>query len=63
MGSIDRHIFRTTLASFALVRVSLTGVIRIVQALRGIEPPAALTDAIGRRNARLSRLFGRPATT
>jgi lipopolysaccharide export LptBFGC system permease protein LptF len=25
MGSIDRYIFRTTLASFAVVLVSLTG--------------------------------------
>jgi lipopolysaccharide export LptBFGC system permease protein LptF len=37
MGSIDRHIFRTTLASFALVLVSLTGAIWIAQALRGID--------------------------
>jgi lipopolysaccharide export system permease protein len=37
MGSIDRDIFRTTLASFALVLVSLTGVIWITQALRGID--------------------------
>ena len=37
MGSIDRYIFRTTLASFALVLVSLTGVIWITQALRGID--------------------------
>src|SRR5262249_23188697 len=29
MGSIDKYIFRTTLASFALVLVSLTGVIWI----------------------------------
>src|ERR1700738_2476720 len=36
MGSIDRYIFRTTLASFALVLVSLTGGIWITQALRGI---------------------------
>src|SRR5215204_1762395 len=36
MGSIDKYIFRTTLASFALVLVSLTGVIWITQALRGI---------------------------
>ena len=34
MGSIDRYIFRTTLASFAVVLVSLTGVIWITQALR-----------------------------
>eukprot|EP01035_Chromulina_nebulosa_P032051 gene32051-42769_t len=32
-----RYIFRTTLASFALVLVSLTGVIWITQALRGID--------------------------
>jgi lipopolysaccharide export system permease protein len=37
MGSIDRYIFRTTLTSFALVLVSLTGVIWITQALRGID--------------------------
>jgi lipopolysaccharide export system permease protein len=37
MGSIDKYIFRTTLASFALVLVSLTGVIWITQALRGID--------------------------
>src|SRR6202045_2445259 len=36
MGSIDKYIFRTTLASFALVLVSLTGVIWITQALRGL---------------------------
>lgn len=37
MGSIDRYIFQTTLASFSLVLVSLTGVIWITQALRGID--------------------------
>jgi lipopolysaccharide export system permease protein len=37
MGSIDRYIFRTTLASFAVVLVSLTGVIWITQALRDID--------------------------
>ncbi len=37
MGSIDRYIFRTTLASFAVVLISLTGVIWITQALRGID--------------------------
>jgi lipopolysaccharide export system permease protein len=37
MGSIDRYIFRTTLVSFAMVLVSLTGVIWITQALRGID--------------------------
>jgi lipopolysaccharide export system permease protein len=37
MGSIDRYIFRTTLASFAMVLISLTGVIWITQALRGID--------------------------
>ncbi|MBR0870930.1 LPS export ABC transporter permease LptF [Bradyrhizobium tropiciagri] len=37
MGSIDRYIFKTTLSSFALVLVSLTGVIWITQALRGID--------------------------
>lgn len=86
MGSIDKYIFRTTLASFALVLVGLTGVIWIMQALRGIdlmtsqgqtiitflgvtslvipavsESPAALMEAINGSNARLLRLFGRPA--
>src|ERR1700738_1011405 len=37
MGSIDKYIFRTTLASFALVLVTLTGGIWITQALRGID--------------------------
>src|SRR5215475_8841961 len=37
MGSIDRYIFRTTLASFALVLVSLTGVIWITEGLRCID--------------------------
>src|ERR1700709_502943 len=37
MGSIDKYIFRTTLTSFALVLVSLTRVIWITQALRGID--------------------------
>jgi lipopolysaccharide export system permease protein len=37
MGSIDRYIFRTTLSSFVLVLVSLTGVIWITQALRDID--------------------------
>jgi lipopolysaccharide export system permease protein len=37
MGSIDRYIFRTTLTSFAMVLISLTGVIWITQALRGID--------------------------
>ncbi len=36
-GSIDKYIFKTTLSSFALVLVSLTGVIWITQALRGID--------------------------
>ncbi len=37
MGSIDKYIVRTTLAAFAVVLVSLTGVIWITQALRGID--------------------------
>lgn len=37
MSSIDRYIFRTTLAAFVLVLVSLTGVIWVTQALRGID--------------------------
>jgi lipopolysaccharide export system permease protein len=37
MGSIDSYIFRMTLTSFAVVLASLTGVIWITQALRGID--------------------------
>jgi lipopolysaccharide export system permease protein len=37
MGSIDKYIFRTTLTAFAMVLVSLTGVIWITQALRDID--------------------------
>jgi lipopolysaccharide export system permease protein len=37
MRSIDLYIFRTTFGAFALVLMSLTGVIWITQALRGID--------------------------
>jgi lipopolysaccharide export system permease protein len=37
MGSIDRYIVRTTLGAFVMVLASLTGVIWITQALRGID--------------------------
>ena len=37
MGAIDRYIFRTSMGAFVLVLVSLTGVIWITQALRGID--------------------------
>ena len=37
MGSIDGYIVRTTFGAFVLVLVSLTGVIWITQALRGID--------------------------
>lgn len=37
MGSIDRYIIRTTLGAFVMVLASLTGVIWITQALRGID--------------------------
>jgi len=37
MGSISRYIFRTTLASFLVVLVSLTAVIWVTQALRDID--------------------------
>lgn len=37
MSAIDRYIVRTTLMAFLLVLVSLTGVIWITQALRGID--------------------------
>jgi lipopolysaccharide export system permease protein len=37
MGSVDSYMFRMTLTSFAVVLASLTGVIWITQALRGID--------------------------
>jgi Lipopolysaccharide export system permease LptF/LptG len=37
MTAIDRYILRTTLTSFAIVVVTLTGVIWITQALRAID--------------------------
>ena len=37
MRSIDSYILRTTLAAFTLILVSLTGVIWVTQALRGID--------------------------
>lgn len=37
MGSLDGYVFRTTLMAFLLVLVSLTGVIWITQALRGVD--------------------------
>lgn len=37
MGSLDRYIFRQTMAAFILVLVTLTGVIWMTQALRGID--------------------------
>jgi hypothetical protein len=38
MGSIDKYIFRATLASWAPVPVSLRTVTWIAQAMRGIDP-------------------------
>src|SRR3569833_785197 len=46
MGSIDRYIFRTTLASFAVVLISLTGVIWITQALRDNEHKTSQNQTI-----------------
>jgi len=78
MGSIDKYIFRTTLASLALIPGSLAGVRRIARALGGVDPMTGqnwmiltLPDfdsrmipalAIGESNARLPRLLGWPVT-
>jgi lipopolysaccharide export system permease protein len=74
MGSIDKYIFRTTLASLARVAVNLAAPLRIARVLAGIDPATrhwmilALLGfdsrtipsfAIGRSNARLLRLSGR----
>ena len=37
MGRIDRYIFRTSFGAFALILISLTGVIWVTQALRDID--------------------------
>ena len=78
MGSIDKYIFRTTLASLALIPGSLAGVLRMARALGGVDPMTGrnwmiltLPDfdsrmipalAIGESNARLPRLLGWPVT-
>jgi lipopolysaccharide export system permease protein len=78
MGSIDRYIFRTTLASLALIPVCLAEALRITQALGGVDPMTGQSwmiptfrgidsrvipaFAIGKPNARLLRLLGRPFT-
>jgi hypothetical protein len=54
MGSIGKYIFRTTLASLALISVSLAGALRIGRMI-----PAFAT---GESNAHLPRLLGRPVT-
>ena len=38
MGSIDKHVFRTALASPALIPVSLAGTLRIARAPRRVDP-------------------------
>ncbi len=77
MGSIDKYIFRTTLASLARVTVNLAAPLRIARVLAGIDPMTphwmilALLGfdsrtipsfAIGGSNARLVRLLGRAVT-
>ena len=78
MGSIDKHVFRTALASPALIPVSLAGTLRIARAPRRVDPMTGLgwmipmilgfgsrmfpAFAIGESNARLPRLLGRPVT-
>jgi lipopolysaccharide export system permease protein len=78
MGSIDKYIFRTTLASLALIPGSLAGVLGIARALGGVDPMTGqnwiiLTLpgfdsrkspalAIGESSARLPRLLGWPVT-
>ncbi len=78
MGSIDKYIFRTTLASLALVTVNLAAPLRIARVLAGIDPMTRQhwmilkllgfdsrtipSFAIDESNARLLRLLGRPVT-
>jgi hypothetical protein len=77
MGSIGKYIFRTTLASLALIPVSLAGALRIARALDGIDPMTGqrwliprlpgfdsrmMAFETGESNAHLPRLLGRPVT-
>jgi lipopolysaccharide export system permease protein len=78
MGSIGKYIFRTTLASLALIPVDLAGALRIARALDGIDPMTGQRRLIprlpgfdsrmipafetGESNAHLPRLLGRPVT-
>ena len=77
MGSIDKYIFRTTLASLALIPVSLAGTLRIARrraaliamtggpddpTFLGFGSGAMQVFAIGQSNGPLLRLLRRPVT-
>jgi hypothetical protein len=56
MGLIGKYIYRTALASLALIPVSLAGALRIARA------PGSVDSVTGQSNARVPRLLGRPVT-
>jgi lipopolysaccharide export system permease protein len=67
MAGFALSVMTVKTASMALVQYSMLFAaigIGLWMILRGIvvEPPAALMEAINKSNARLARLFGRPAT-
>jgi hypothetical protein len=63
MGSIGKYIFRTTLASLALIPVKLAALHRIAPAILTLLSFDRRTiPASGASNARPLRLAGRPVT-
>ena len=78
MGSIDKYIFRTALASLAPILGGQAGALRIARAPDSVDPMTSQpwmilaflgfdsrvipAFAIGQSNARLPRRLGRPVT-
>jgi hypothetical protein len=56
MGLIGKYIYRTALASLALIPVSLAG------ALRNARAPGSVDSVTGQSNPPVLRLLGRPVT-
>jgi lipopolysaccharide export system permease protein len=51
------------IAQYLMLALALGASLWIITDSIVVEPPAALMEAINKSNARLLRLFGRPATT
>jgi hypothetical protein len=56
MGLTGKYIYRTALASHALIPVSVAGAFRIARA------PGSVDSVTGQSNPRVLRLLGRPVT-